>query len=75
MPEGTPKVAMLALEILESLAEAVPVVLVVPVAGAVEVDIFEMISAAEEHQRQCHKMCKIGGGFYSCLCICIGQNT
>jgi hypothetical protein len=56
MPEGTPKVAMLALEILESLAEAVPVVLVVPVAGAVEVDMVEMISAAEEHQRQCHKM-------------------
>jgi hypothetical protein len=78
MPEGTPKVEMLALEILESLAEAVVVGAVVG-AGAVEVDgavdMVEMISAAKEHQRQCHKMCKIGGGFYSCLCICIGQNT
>lgn len=50
---------ILALEILESLAEAVVVGAVVG-AVAVEVDgavdMVEMISAAEEHQRQCHKM-------------------
>lgn len=57
---------MLALEILESLAEAVVVGAVVG-AVAVEVDgavdMVEMISAAEEHQRQCHKNVQDRGRF------------
>lgn len=80
IPEGIPKEERDVLEILE-IASAVPEpVEPVPVrvgAGAaveVEPDIIEMKSAAEEHQRQCHKGARKGGGFYSCLCICIGQN-
>jgi hypothetical protein len=54
MPEGSPNVESDVLEM--RVIAAVPVVPVVPGAVDVVADMFEMKSAAEEHQRQCHKV-------------------
>jgi hypothetical protein len=50
MPPGIPKVVSELVEIFEATDSEDPE------AGALEPDMFEMRSAAEEHQRQCHKV-------------------